>query len=88
MDRKINMRYELARLRMESCMSGCRMELLDLLDYATQHNGVVGIEHLKEEITSLRDMEASVLDEWLKGIGEKFDEDTIRWNEAHPKEAK
>lgn len=45
------------------CQSlGTRNELLDLIDFAKRHNGIVTIEHLYEELKELSDLDYEALE--------------------------
>lgn len=79
MNRIIDTREELKKFYMSAIIEGTRLELLDLIDYAQAHNGAVGLDHLCQEITGLRDLECASLHDWLDNLNEHFEENTKRW---------
>lgn len=83
MDRRINIRFELIKVHMAAAQSGIRMELLDLIDYALNHDGYVDLNYLKAELATLRDLEVGEEEDWLNSIGENFKDNLARWEQIH-----
>lgn len=79
-DRKeINIAYELREVHISSLVQGVRMELLDLIDYANKHNGMVELSHLYEELNGLRKLSNYYTAKTLDALGENFEDNVNLW---------
>lgn len=57
---------------MWQCMSlGIRDELLDLIDYAGRHNGIVPLAHLYEELKGLPELDSEALERRIQNYVSK-----------------
>lgn len=80
MNRIIDTREELKKLYISAMIEGTRLELLDLIDYAQAHDGIVDLAHLCQQVAGIRDMECAELQYWLDNLKEHFEENAKRWN--------